>query len=269
MAGDQITMDEHSDEMSQEKLSNSTIGARKLLLGTALFGFLVAVMPLAVEKVSVFGISLQIGMAELSAIVSIVLIYLAAGFIVRSFTDLAGATPSPTEKRLRERIASQTQDIQKRTMGRLANLLPSGTEREFHSDSFESLLKDSVTKPQKYEDAMMDNALNEIRSWKEEVFIWTAKENPDNDQEVVPPKEIISDKYKPILNELLDSHRKACRWRRLRNRPRWFVYWTFLFLRYYFFDAFAPSLFSLLVIALLVGGIDETWPLNILRWVGS
>ena len=262
-------MGEHSEETTREKLSNGTISARRILLGTSLVGCLVATMPLSVEKVSVFGISLQIGIREMEGIMILVLIYLAVAFMVRTFTDLGGAPLSPTEKRLRERIASQTQDIKKQSMDRLANLFPAVDERRFHSESFQSLLNDFTIDAPKYREGMINNTLNEIQSWKEEVFHWTAREDPDTDQEPVPPREITFKEYSATLHDLLDSHERSCRRRCLRNSPLWFAYRVFVALRYYFFDALAPSLFSMLVIALLRGWIDESWILNLIRWMAS
>jgi len=68
------------------------------------------------------------------------LAYLTISFVVRVVTDLAAAGPSRLETRLRERISEQTDEIAKRTMERLANLLPSGPAETFHSGSFASLL---------------------------------------------------------------------------------------------------------------------------------
>ena len=199
----------------------------------------------------------------------VVIFYLVTGFLVRVFIDFTAATASSAEKSLCDKIDSQTQDIRQRTIDNLANLFPSINERKFHSPSFESLLNDAVIVTPTYMENMINNTLNEIHSWKEEVFGWTARENPDRNQETVPPKEDISNEYRPILNELLESHEKRCRQRRLRNHPRWAVYFMFVYLRYYIFDALTPSLFSFFVIALLLGWIDETWILNLLRSMGS
>ena len=262
-------MNERSDETTREKLSNGTIGSRRLLLSISLVGFLVATLPPSAETVSFFGISLQFANGELQGMLIVVLIYLVAGYMVRTFTDLAGSTSSPVEKRLHEKIDLQTEDIRKRTMNRLANLFPSGNERKFHSQSFESLLNDDAINNSVYREKMLDNTLAEIKSWKEEVFVWTAKNYPDSNQELVPPIEDITEQYNTILIELLGSHGMSCRWRRWKNHPRWAAYRTIIFLRFHFFDALAPSLFSLLVIALLLGWIDETWTLELIRWMAS
>ena len=116
---------------------------------------------------------------------------------------------------------------------------------------------------------MIDNTLDEIHSWKEDAFNWTAKNNPDSDQEMVPPKERIFEEFRPLLNELLETHENRCRRRRWMNHPRWAAYRTFVFLRYYFFDASAPLLFSIVVIVLLFGWIDETLILNLASWLPS
>lgn len=262
-------MDKRSDQTAQEKLSNGTTSARRLLLATSLVGFLIATMPLSADTVSAFAISLETREGELEGIMIVALIYLVAGFMVRAFTDLAGAPFSPAEKRLREMIDSQTEDIKKLTMNSLANLLPSFNERKFHSPSFQSLLSDVTINAPTYREKMIDNTLEEIHSWKEEAFNWTAKNIPDTNQEMVPPKERIFEEYRPLLNELLETYAKSCRWRRWMNRPRWAACRTFVFLRYYFFDALAPSLFSIVVIVLLFGWIDETWILTFVRWLPS
>ena len=155
MDGEQIAMDKRSDEMAQEKLSNGTISARRLLLATSLVGFLIATMPLSGDTVSAFGISLQTREGELKGIMIVVLIYLMAGFIVRTFTDLISAPASPAEKRLSEMIASQTEDIEKLTMNSIVNLLPTFNERKFHSQSFQSLLDNATVNTPRYRENMI------------------------------------------------------------------------------------------------------------------
>ena len=120
------TTAEHAERVATEKLSHGTIGARRLLQGVSLIGFLVAIMPLSTYSVSVFGIGLSIGEDAQRGMLTLVLVYLTTAFIVRVLTDLAAAGPSRFEIRLRERINGQTDDIAKRTMDQLANLLPSG-----------------------------------------------------------------------------------------------------------------------------------------------
>ena len=65
--------------------------------------------------------------------------------------------------------------------------------------------------------------------------------------------------------ELLASHEERCRWRFRVNAPRWMTQRALISVRYAFFDAVAPSLVALFVIALLLGWIDSGWFLESLR----
>ena len=123
-------------------------------------------MPLSTDSVSVFGIGLSIGEDVLRGMLTFVLIYLTAAFVVGALTDFGAAGPSRFEVRLRERIDAQTDDIGKRTMERLANLLPSGPGERFYSGSFESLLTDAVRETPKVRAGMIGNTLSDIRQWQ-------------------------------------------------------------------------------------------------------
>ncbi len=149
-----------------EKLSQGTIGARRLLQVMSLIGFLVAIVPLSTDSVSVFGIGFSIGEDALKRVLMLVLIYLTAAFVVRVVTDLAAAGPSRLEIKLRERFNRQTDDIGHGTMERLANLLPSGPGETFHSESFASLLNDAVPKTPKYRAGMIKNTISDIGQWR-------------------------------------------------------------------------------------------------------
>ena len=97
-------MNRHAEGAAVEKLSQGTIGARRLLQGVSLIGFLVAIAPLSTDSVSVFGIGFSIGDDALKRVLMLVLIYLTAAFVVRVLTDLAAAGPARLEIRLRERL---------------------------------------------------------------------------------------------------------------------------------------------------------------------
>ena len=114
-------MDELAEETTPEKLSHGTIGARRLLQGISLIGFLGSIVPLSADTVSVFGIGLTISEGVLKGILALVLIYLTIGFIVRVLTDIAGARPLRLEIKLRKQIDSQTDDIRQETVRRLAS----------------------------------------------------------------------------------------------------------------------------------------------------
>ena len=154
-------------EGTAEKLSQGTIGARRLLQGVSLIGFLLAIAPLSGDSVSIFGISLSITEELLKGILAVVLVYLTIGFMVRAFTDLAGAGESRFESRLREKISRQTDDIRKQTVDRLAMAFaPSRPGEKFHSQTFESLLNDTVPKTSEYRSRMMGNIVGDIHEWK-------------------------------------------------------------------------------------------------------
>ena len=251
------TTAEHAEGGATEKFSQGTIGARRLLQVVSLVGFLVAIVPLPADSVSVFGIGLSIGETVLKGVVTLVLIYLMIGFVVRVVTDLAAAGPSRLEIRLRERINGQTDDIAKRTMERLANLLPSGPSETFHSGSFASLLNDAVPKTPEYRAGMIKNTISDISQWK------SRKSRATDSKEAVRNK-TVAQEFEPVLDELLASHEASCRRRRLRNGPCWVLHWGLIALRFRFFDALAPSLIALLVIVLLVGWMDSAWFLDLL-----
>ena len=250
-------------EGTAEKLSQGTIGARRLLQGVSLIGFLVAITPLSADSVSIFGISLSITEELLTGILTVVLIYLTIGFVVRAFTDLAGAGESRFESRLRERIAGQMDDIKNQTVDRLAKVVPlSRPGEKFHSQSFESLLNDAVPKSPEYRAAMMNNIVGEIYERK-------SQERRQGDSEESLTKEALTQEFEPVVLELLASHEERCRWRFRVNAPRWMLQRALISVRYAFFDAVAPSLMALLVIALLLGWIDTGWFLESLRGLGG
>jgi len=246
-----------------EKLSQGTIGARRLLQGVSLIGFLVAIRPLSADSVSVFGISLSITEELLTGVLTVVLIYLTIGFMVRAFTDLGGAGESRFESRLRERMAGQMDDIRNQTVDRLARVVPlSRPGEKFHSHSFESLLNDAVQKTPEYRAAMMNNIAGEIYERK-------SQERSQGDSKQLPTKEAIKEELEPVVLELLASHEARCRWRFRVNAPRWMLHRALISMRYAFFDAVAPSLMALLVIALLLGWIDSGWFLESLRRIAG
>ena len=249
------TADENAGGAATEKLSQGTIGARRLLQSVSLIGFLVAIVPLSTDSVSVFGIGLSMNEAVIKGVVMLVLVYLTIGFVVRVLTDLAAAGPSRLEIRLRERVNEQTDDIAKRTMERLANLLPSGPGETFHSGSFASLLNDAVPKTPEYRAWMIKNTISEISEWK-------SRKPGGTDGKGAVRKDTVAQEFEPVLDELLESHEASCKRRRLRNAPRWAFHWGLIALRFMFFDALAPSLIALLVIALLCGWVDGGWFLD-------
>ena len=251
-------MDEREETTVADKLSPGTISARRLLQGTSLIGFLVATVTLSAETVSVFGIGLAISEELLKGLLTVVLIYLTTGFTVRVVTDLAAALPSRFEIRLRERVARQTEDIKQQTVERLAQLLPSGPGKKFRTQSFESLLDEDVPKRPEYRAAMLNNTIGEIHRWKMQ------ESDPDDPERPFVPAEI-EEKFMVVLNELLESHEVSCRRRRVANAPRWAMHWALILLRFTFFDALAPLLISVLVIALLVGWIDSGWIVDLMR----
>ena len=244
--------------MAHEKFSQGTVGARRLLLGASVVGFLVATVPLSGEPVPVFGIGLNVSEDVLKGMLALVLIYLGASFIVCVFTDLAAARPSRFEIRLGERVNRQTDDIRERTVKRLGGLLPSGPGEMFHCQSFESLLNDAVPKTPAYRTAMIDNTLREI--WR-----WISRADEQGEPETAPTEESIAAKFKPVLEELLVDHERECRRRRLVNWPRWALHRVAILSRFVFFDALGPMLIAMIVIALLVGWIDSAWFLDSVR----
>ena len=254
------TTAEHAEGAATEKLSQGTIGARRLLQVVSLIGFLVAIVPLSTDSVSVFGIGFSIGEAVLEGVLTLVLAYLTIGFVVRVVTDLAAAGPSRVEVRLRERINRQTDDIATRTMERLGNLVPSRPNETFHSGSFASLLNDAVPKTPEYRAGMIKNTLSEI-------FQWLSSRSRVADGEGAVGEDSVAQDFEPVLYELLASHETSCRRRRLLNAPYWVSHRVLIVLRYTLFDALAPSLIALLVIALLCGWMDSAWFLDSLEVV--
>ena len=252
-------MDEHADGAATEKLSQGTIGARRWLQGVSMVGIAVSIVPLSTDSVSVFGIGLSIGEDVLRMMLTFVLFYLTAAFVVRALTDFAAAGPSRLEIALRERIDGQTADIRQRTMERLANLLPSGPGERFHSQSFESLLIDAVRKTPKVRVGMIGNTLSDIRQWQ-------SREPRAADPGSTVSEEAVAEEFEPVLDELLASHEAGCRQRRLLNAPRWAVQRGLIALRFAFFDALAPVSIGLLAIALLYGWIDSA---RFLEWLGA
>ena len=251
-------MDDRVKDTVAEKLAPGTISSRRLLQGVSLIGFLVAIVPLTADSVSVFGIGLEIGQDVMKGLLTVVLIYLTTGFMVRVVVDLSAARPSPFEMRLNEMILGQTHDIGQRTKDRLAGLLPSDPNQVFHSPSFESLLNDAVPANSTYRIAMINNTISEIFDWKMQ------KSDPD-DPERPFVKEVIEQEFSLLLNDLLEIHEASCRRRRLANAPRWMFYRVLIVMRFAFFDAIAPLSISILVIAILVGWIDSGWFLDLMR----
>lgn len=250
-------------EGTAEKLSPGTIGARRLLQGVSLIGFLVAITPLSADSVSIFGISLSITEQLLTGILTVVLIYLTIGFVVRAFTDLAGASESRFESRLRKRIASQVDDIGNQTVDRLARVVRLSRPGErFHSQSFESLLNDAVPNTPEYRSRMMDNIVGDIHEWK-------SRGLRQGDSEQSLTKEAIGQEFEPVVLELLASHEERCRRRFRVNAPRWMLLRALISVRYAFFDAVAPSMLAFLVIALLLGWINSDWFLESLRGIAG
>ena len=129
--------------------------------------------------------------------------------------------------------------------------MPSWPEKMFHSQSFESLLNDAVPRRSEYRTAMINNTIGEI-------FQWKSLESQQDDSEKPLSKETVAQEFESVLKELLATHEQHGRRRRWKNTPRW----ALILLRFTFFDALAPSLISLLVIALLVGWIDSAWFLD-------
>ncbi len=245
-------MKQHAESAATEKFSQGTISARRLLQGVSLIAFLVAIVPLSTESVSVFGIGISIGEDALKGMLTLVLAYLTLAFAVRVFTDLAAAGPSRLEVRLRERIDRQTDDIAKSTVERLAKLLRSGPDEPFRSQSFESLLSDAAPNRPTYRGAMIKNTLSDIGQW--------ISRNPQAmDSKGAIRKDTVVEEFGPVLEELLVSHEASCRGRRLLNAPRWFLHRALIALRFTFFDALAPLMIALLVIALLCGWLDTAW----------
>lgn len=251
-------MDDRVTDTVAEKLSPGTISSRRLLQGVSLIGFLVAIVPLTADSVSVFGIGLDIGQDVMKGLLTVVLIYLTTGFMVRVVVDLSAARSSPFEMRLKELILGQTQDIRQRTKDRLAGLLPSDPNQVFRSPSFESLLNDAVPPSSTYRMAMINNTIGEIFDWK------VKKSDPDDPKRPFVQAQI-EQEFNLVLNDLLEIHEASCRRRRLANAPRWMLYRVLIVMRFTFFDAMAPLSISILVIAILVGWIDSGWFLDFVR----
>ena len=260
---------ELSEETTREKLSSSTISARKLLQGTSLIGLLIAIVPLSAETVSVFGISLKTDGKELHAIVIITLIYLVLGFIVRSITDMTASEISRFEKKLHENTVNQTNQIINQSMDRLANLFPSKYSPKLYSDSFKSMLNTGVADQTEYNEKMMENTLNEIYEWTKADFVIIAKKEPERNQGMPPIIEEIKRDYTSVLEEILVLHEKDCRLRRRLNWPKWLFHRAMILLRFWFFDVLFPTLISVSVIALLLGWIDKTLIHNLVKWIGG
>ena len=251
-------MNEGSEGTAPEKLSQGTISSRKLLQAMSLVGLLVAILPLSAEKVSIFGISLITTGGELKIILSILLIYLLLGFLVRAITDLVGAKPSPFEKRLQSKISRETEDIKQQHIDQLANMFsPSKSENRFYSQSFDSIFNDNAINNPKYIAGMIKNTINDIHEWKHP---------PKNGgMSPMPGTEAMKElerEYSPILYELIESYKTRCRNRQFINCPIWFLHRLLIFLRFSFFDALAPSLISLFAIVLLLGMVDSAWILE-------
>ena len=260
---------ERSEETTQEKLSSGTISARKLLQGMSFIGLILAIVPLNTGTIPVFGISLIAAEEDIKGILIVTLVYLVFGFTVRSFTDIAASEISPFEKRLRKKINDQTEDILNRSMDRLANLFPSENTQRFHSESFESLLRGGESNQSKYNQKMMANTLREILDWKEKEFQLAVKNQPDKDHNMVENLEIIVEEYTSILIEILKNHEKKCKLRRFQNQPKWLFYRILILLRFWFFDALFPALFSVFVIVLLFGWIDKIFIKNFIHWMAG
>ena len=255
-------MEQHGEGAGTEKLSQGTIGARRLLQVVSLIGFLVAIVPLSTDSVSVFGIGFSIGGEALKGMLAVVLAYLMVAFAVRVLTDLAAAGPSRLEVRLWEKINAQTDDIGKRTEERLANLLLSGPGEKFHSGSFASLLNDAVPKTSEYRTAMINNTISDIRQWK-------SRKSWANDSKGAASEATFAHEFEPVLDELLSSHEASCKRRCLLNAPLWVWHRALIAVRSTFLDALAPLLIALLVIALLCGWMDGAWFVESLGAVAS
>ena len=255
-------MEDTNEESVQEKLTHGTLSARRVLLATSLIGFLVAITPLSADEVSIFGITLSTNTEVLRGSVTLVLICLTIGFVVRVFTDLVGTKPTLVEVSLHERIYRQTETVQRQTANRLASLFPSKTNRVFQSDSFESLLRDEAAKNPEYRAAMIKNTMQEIHEFVSP-YPLDRIANEDSLRSLG-----IHDLDK-ILSDLLFTHEQACKRLRLKNAPRWAVHKTLIFLRFKFFDALAPSIIPIFVIALLVGWIDSSWLIQALSKLGE
>lgn len=245
-------MEQEAEGVATEKLSQGTIGARRWLQVVSLIGFLVAIVPLSADSVSVLGIGFSIGEDALKGILTVVLAYLTLAFAVRVFTDLAAAEPSRLDIRLRERIDGQTDDIAKRTVNQLANLLRSGPDNPFRSKNFESLLSDTAPRRPTYRGAMIKNTVSDIGQWVSRNPVAMGSQGAIR-------KDAVAQEFEPVLEELLASHEGSCRRRRLLNIPRWVLHRALIALRFTFFDALAPLMIALLVIALLCGWLDTAW----------
>ena len=255
-------MEDTNEESVQEKLTHGTISARRVLLATSLIGFLVAITPLSADEVSILGITLSTNTEVLRGLVTLVLICLTIGFVVRVFTDFIGAKPTLVEVSLDERIYRQTETVQRQTANRLASLFPSKTNQVFQSDSFESLLRDGAAKNTEYRAAMIENTSREI-----EMFI--SDNRLDRITKEYSLRRLKNDDFDGILSELLFTHEQDCKRLRLINAPRWAVYKSLIFLRFKFFDALAPWIIPIFVIALLVGWIDSSWLIKVLSKLGE
>ena len=249
---------ERGEGSAPEKFTHGTVRARRLLLGASVVGLLVATVQLAGEPVSVFGIGVNVSDDVLRGMLVLVVVYLAASFMVCVFTDLAAARPSRFEIRLREKIIGQTDDIRQQTVERLGSLLPSGPGETFHSQSFESLLNDAAPKTPAYGTAMIDNTIRDILQW-------LSREPGRKDTGESLSEDRVANRYKPALEELLAGHEVKCRRRRLVNTPRWALHRASILLRFVFFDALGPALIAILAIALLVGWIDSAWLVDSVR----
>lgn len=245
------TAAEHAEGAATEKLSQGTIGAGRLPQVVSLIGFLVAIVPQSTDSVSVFGMGFSIGEAVLKGVLTLALGYLTISFVLRVVTDLAAAGPLRLEIRLRERINRQTDDIAKRTMERPANLLPSGPGETFHSGSLASLLNDAVPKTPEYRARMIENTISEISQWQ-------SRRPRGTERKGAVRKDTVAQEFVRVLDKLLSSHEASSR-RLLLLAPYWVLHRGLISLRFTFFDALAPSLIGLLVIALLCGWMDRAW----------
>ena len=102
---------------------------------------------------------------------------------------------------------------------------------------------------------MIKNTTSDIRQW-------IARNPRPTDSKGVIRIETDTRNLEKVLEELLSSHEVSCRRRRLLNAPRWVLHWALIALRFTFFDAVAPLVIALLVIALLCGWIDDAWILD-------
>lgn len=251
---------EKKEETNDELLTNRTLAARRTLLITSLFCFIVAITPFTAEKISVFGIELSIDISILTGLATTILFFLSFGFIIRVITDLGSADFQRDDSAMFNRL-TQTEKYKRQALRMLNLIVPDSQNNKFQSDSFMSLLNDRVPENSEYRDAMISNIKRDT-----EQHISRLR---DEGKEVELFQPLDSEAFERSLIEILDRYDRLCKMKRWLAIPIWLMYKITVFLRFQCLDVIVPLGISWFVIGLLLGAVDHNWFLNLLPQLNS